>query len=346
VTSPGRPGTAVYGSIGRTFCRRAVIEEAIGRGLAGCRLALGLADRDHVADLAVVRQAEAAGGRALHALLDLPSTRPRTGRMAERAFVPGEAVRFEDREAESGGIVPLPGLVRHLAAIEPGHRLLFRDGRQQFRITDTGPGHLEAVCLAASEALQASNGVTFPDSAVGFAPLRGEDVGLLGAMRDDGLRPDSVAMSFAATAGQVEELREALADLWPENPPAVVAKVETRAGLERADALMRAADGLLMGRGDLGLSVAPETLPAAQEGLSRLARNAGKPLVVATQILEVFARGGEPYRAELSDLALMARQGVAAALLCAETNDSPRPVECVGLARAVLDAEAALARSG
>lgn len=108
--------------------------------------------------------------------------------------------------------------------------------------------------------------------------------------------------------------------------------------MERLDALFECADGLLVGRGDLGLAVAPERIPGIQRRVIQAGARAGKPVVVATQFLEAFAQRGEVSRAELSDVALAGWEGAAAIVLCAETADSPRPIECIGFARRILEA--------
>jgi pyruvate kinase len=334
------PATRVFASVGRTCCGPGVLRRVIEAGARGFRLALGLHDRDHTADLRAVRDASAATGIPVETLADLPASRPRTGRMPDRSFVPGTRVSVVDAcEAYSGDVVPLPKLARFLPALNEGHRLLFRDGRQVFRVTGVHDMGADAICEACAEPLQSGNACSFPDSAVRFEPLRDEDRHWLAGIAAAGLRLDWVALSLVTTPEQVRDARAALATLWTA-PPRVMAKVETAAALDRLAPILHEADGLLLGRGDLGLAIPPERLPAAQRNLAEAANAAGKPWLVATQILERFAATGAPYRAELTDVAVAARQGAAGVLLCQETNDSPRPVETVALACRVLAAEA------
>ncbi len=115
-----------------------------------------------------------------------------------------------------------------------------------------------------------------------------------------------------------------------------MAKFETVAAVECAEDIINAADGIMVARGDLGLAIGYVRLPEVQERLVAAARQAHKPVVVATQVMEMFAETGLPQRAELSDLSLIARQRANVVMLGKETVFSPRPLECIRLAREVL----------
>jgi pyruvate kinase len=115
-----------------------------------------------------------------------------------------------------------------------------------------------------------------------------------------------------------------------------MAKFETVAAVDSAAEIIDEADGIMVARGDLGLAVGYVRLPGIQEQLVAAARRAGKITIVATQVLEVFAETGLPLRAELSDLSLVARQRADAVMLGKETVYSPRPIECIRLAREVM----------
>jgi pyruvate kinase len=118
-----------------------------------------------------------------------------------------------------------------------------------------------------------------------------------------------------------------------------MAKFETRTAVQCAADIIKDADGVMVARGDLGLAVGYIQLPGVQEQLVAAAREAGKPVVVATQILEGFAETGLPQRAELSDLSLIARQRADVIMLGKETVFSPRPLECIRFAREILTYE-------
>jgi pyruvate kinase len=123
------------------------------------------------------------------------------------------------------------------------------------------------------------------------------------------------------------------------NKVRIMAKFETVSSVENAEEILAEADGAMVARGDLGLAVGYTHLPETQERLVEAMRRRGKPVVVATQVLEAFAETGLPQRAELSDLSLIARQRADVVMLGKETVFSPRPLDCIRLAHEVLDYE-------
>lgn len=334
--------TGIVASVGRTFCARETVKQGIEAGALGFRLALGLHDRDHAGDLAVVREAAAELGQPVSVMLDLPATRPRTGAMTPRLFTPGQRAILMDREdagPEEHVVVPVPGLRQYAASLKTGHRVLFRDGRQQFRVWQADDEAVQVECEACSEPVRAANACSFPDSGLTFGPLRQQDSAVMEALASRGLRPDWVAVSLVTAPEQVEEIRGALRRTWPEDAPAVMVKIETRRALQGIRELLEVSEGCLLGRGDLGLAIPAESLPLAQRDVVAEAKRAGKPVTVATQVFEHFARTGQPYRAELSDVALMVRQGVDGVVLCSETSDSERPVQGIELLRKLIEVE-------
>ena len=125
-----------------------------------------------------------------------------------------------------------------------------------------------------------------------------------------------------------------------------MAKFETAAAVARAEAILAAADGIMVARGDLGPAVGFHLMPEVQEALVAAAQRADKIVVVATQMLETFAATGVPLRAELSDLAVAARQGPDVVMLGKETVYSPRPIESIRFALRVLEHEAKRLEAG
>lgn len=343
----GRAG--IVASVGRTLCSEAALRDAVTAGAYCFRLALGLRDRDPVEDFQRVRAAASEVGHAAQVLLDLPASRPRVGRMTPRTFKAGDTVWVVDAEdvapGDVGGI-PVPGITGYVDALQPGHRLVFRDGRQTFRITTVNEGRVELECLACHEALQPYNGCSFPDSAAAFMPATAEDKEILSDMAQAGLQPDWIAISLVTAAAQIAEVRQMVEEFWPQGGVRMMAKLETPHAVESAGEILGAADGCLLGRGDLGIAMPPERLPLAQATVVQEAQNAGKTFVVATQILEHFASTGTIYRAELNDVAMAVRQGAQGLVLCQETSDSAYPIETIDLARRLIVEESRALASG
>ena len=282
----------------------------------------------------------------LRLLLDLPSSRPRTGPMADLPPSIGQMIVLHDSElagdpptGDERLLVPLPGLKSLLGKLAPGQRMLFLDGRVELKIETVRDTSVSARWQRGEFPLKAGNSVFLPDSRSPFIMVTPEDMVLLRAFAEDGSVPDWVALSLVSSIEDVIAGRAAVQSVFSK-PVRIMAKIETRAGVEDHKTILQAADGLMVARGDLGQAVPFEELPQVQEELVASARTMGKPAVVATQFLEVFAETGVPQRSELSDLALAARQQAAAIMLGKETVYSKRPIESIRMAASVLAAEA------
>jgi pyruvate kinase len=186
--------------------------------------------------------------------------------------------------------------------------------------------------------LNSSNSLFLPDNHSAFSVFTPADRELLTLMAASGLTPDWVALSLIGSLADVRAGRKEIRSLLGPSVR-VMAKFETASAVDSAAEIIDEADGIMVARGDLGLAVGYVRLPGIQEQLVAAARRADKITVVATQVLEVFAETGVPQRAELSDLSLVARQRADAVMLGKETVYSPRPIECIRLAREVMTYE-------
>jgi pyruvate kinase len=335
----------IMATLGPTLEKQQDLRQAIEAGVRWVRLPCGYRQRPHVENARVARAAATEVGLPIQLLLDLPSSRPRTGTMQDLQLAAGDKVLFWDPESatetpgKNGSFpVPLPGLAELIAKLEPKHRMWFCDGRLNFVVDGLHDGLVAAHLVEGTIALKSSNALFLPDSSSGFTAITPLDRELLQEFATAKIIPDWVALSLIASPEDVREARaEAQAILGTE--VRVMAKFETVAAVECAEAIIEVADGIMVARGDLGLAVGYMRLPGVQEHLVAAARRAGKPAVVATQILETFAATGLPQRSELSDLSLIARQRADAIMLGKETVFSPRPLECIRLASEVLTYE-------
>jgi pyruvate kinase/thymidylate kinase len=334
----------IMATIGPTLETPEDIRRAVEVGARWFRLPCGYRQRPHLDNALSIRAVERQCGIALHLLLDLPSSRPRTGRMDELRLETGAGVRFVDPQQgpppDDSAItcVPLPGLTDLLDKISRGQRIWFCDGRLEFLVDGTGEGWVLAHLERGEIPLKSSNSICLPDSPSPFAMVTAEDRALLASLAAAGVSPDWVALSMASSADDVRAGREEVARHCAADTR-VMAKIETAIAVDRADSILAVSDGIMVARGDLGPAVDFVRLPEVQEELVRAARAAGKAVVVATQILECFAEVGIPQRCELSDLAQLAAQGPDAVMLGKETVFSRRPIESIRLARCVLDYE-------
>jgi pyruvate kinase len=332
-------------TLGPTLEKQDDLRQAIEAGVRWVRLPCGYRQRPHVENARAARAAATQAGLPVQLLLDLPSSRPRTGTMEDLRLAAGDKVLFWDPTfaTETPGKngawpVPVPGLRELAGKLTPNHRILFCDGQLHFVVDDLHDGFVAAHLVEGTIALKSSNSLFLPDSTSGFAAVTPLDRELLKAFAAAGLMPDWVALSLIASPQDVSEGRAEIRKHLGEDVR-VMAKFETVGAVECAEAIIAVADGVMVARGDLGLAVGYTRLPGVQEQLVNAARRAGKPVVVATQVLESFAATGIPQRAELSDLSLIARQRADAIMLGKETVFSPRPLDCIRLACEVLTHE-------
>ncbi|MGO8930134.1 MAG: pyruvate kinase [Limisphaerales bacterium] len=335
----------VMATIGPTLEKPVDLQRAIEAGAHWLRLPCGYRQRPHLENARAVRTVADQLGIPVQLLLDLPSSRPRTGSMPELKLSLGQRVLFQDPEVsgpalapEPIALIPLPGLVELLPKLRPQHRMWFCDGRLSFVVEELQPAAVVARLEKGTIPLKSSNALFLPDSQSAFSVFTSLDRELLAAMAAAKLPPDWVALSLIGSPADVRAGRKEIRGfLGPD--VRVMAKFETVAAVDSAAEIIDEADGIMVARGDLGLAVGYVRLPSIQEQLVAAARQAGKVTVVATQVLEAFAETGLPLRAELSDLSLVARQRADVVMLGKETVFSPRPIECIRLAREVMTYE-------
>jgi pyruvate kinase len=351
---PGGPGIEnasawkvpeIMATLGPTLEKPEDIRKAIEMGVRWVRLPCGYRQRPHVENARVARAAAADAGIPIQLLLDLPSSRPRTGTMADLSLKRGDKVIFWDSETSAtappkncAAPVPLPGLHDLVGKLAPKQRMWFCDGRLSFVIDDFQNGFVAAHLAEGEIPLKASNSLFLPDSPSAFRAITEPDTGLLKNFAEAGVTPDWVALSLIGCVADIYEGREAVRQYFGEKVR-VMAKFETIGAVQCAEAIIEAADGAMVARGDLGLAVGYARLPGVQEKLVSATRRVGKPVVVATQIMEGYAATGIPQRAELTDLSVIARQRADAIMLGKETVFSPRPLDCIRFAREVLTQE-------
>ena len=332
-------------TIGPTLEHHEDLSRAIAAGARWFRLPCGYRQRPHIENAKTIRSAASQTSLSIKLLLDLPSSRPRTGTMQELKLAVGDRALFWDPEQPGGeplanGIphVPLPGLAALLPKLQVRHRMWFCDGRLSFIIHQLEANSALAQLEKGTISLKSSNSIFLPDSPSPFKVITPQDVALLENFAEQQVIPEWIALSLVGSVDDVRYARQATRELLGKKTR-IMAKFETRQAIDVMHEIIEEADGIMVARGDLGLALNYIGLPGAQESLVAAARNARKPVVVATQALEVFAETGLPQRAELSDLSLIARQRADAVMLGKETVFSPRPIEAIRFANELLTHE-------
>ncbi|WP_374482371.1 pyruvate kinase [Zoogloea sp.] len=280
---------------------------------------------DHAERLKLIRQVEAERGRPIGVLMDLQGPKLRVGRIAGGKVLLEAGQRFRlDLDPADGDAtrasLPHPEI---FAALEAGTELLLDDGKLRLRVDSFGPDHAETTVLVGGP-LSDRKGVNVPGVLLPISPLTAKDRADLAFGLEMGV--DWVALSFVQRPEDIREARELIGDkAW------IMAKLEKPAAIEHLDDIVALADGVMVARGDLGVELPPQQVPVLQRRIVRAARAAGRPVVVATQMLESMITAPVPTRAEASDVATAVYEGADAVMLSAESASGQYPVEAVSI---------------
>jgi pyruvate kinase len=208
-------------------------------------------------------------------------------------------------------------------AIEPGADLLLDDGKLRLKVIKHGADFAETQVLTGGK-LSDRKGVNVPGVVLNISPLTDKDRRDLTFGLDQGC--DFVGLSFVQRPEDIAEARKLI-----QGRAAVLAKIEKPAAVERLEQIVELVDALMVARGDLGVELPPEDVPGLQKRMLRLCHQAGKPVIVATQMLESMIQSPAPTRAEASDVATAVYDGADAVMLSAETAAGQYPVEAVAM---------------
>jgi pyruvate kinase len=279
---------------------------------------------DHAAVIERIRAASREQIRPVAILQDLQGPKIRTGPL--KAGRAGVEVKAGDEivittEGEVAGDADLVSTTyRYLAQdVRPGDRLLVDDGLLEFRVLATDGVRVTAEIVEGG-LLKEHKGINLPGVALRVEALSEKDRADLRFGIEHGV--DYVALSFVRTAEDVLHARREMEALGRVVP--IIAKIEKPEALQNLDAIVEAADGLMVARGDLGVEVPAERVPILQKSLVQKGNHAGKPVIIATQMLESMIDHPRPTRAEASDVANAVWDGADAVMLSAETASGRR----------------------
>src|ERR1051326_620399 len=260
-----------------------------------------------------VRAVESEVGRPIAILVDLQGPKLRLGQIegGEKRLETGKTVTLVRAEtAPDGEQLPIPH-AEIFAALKPGSSLLIDDGKVRLvaeRVTDS---RIDAQVLQGG-IVKNNKGVNLPDTLLPIPALTPKDRSDLDYALS--LDIDWLALSFVQRPDDVAELRKAAG-----GRAGVMTKLEKPAAFHALDEIMMLSDSVMVARGDLGVELPLEAVPGRQKQIIQAARQAGKPVVVATQMLESMIQTAVPTRAEVSDVANAVFEGADAVMLSAET---------------------------
>src|SRR5689334_14687344 len=314
-------------TLGPTTSGPGMITQLVAAGLDVARLNMSHGDHDaHRAAYDAVRAAGDASGRSVGVLVDLQGPKIRLGRFAAGPVTLAAGQEFtitgEDVPGDQGEIsVSYRGLA---GDVRPGAQLLVDDGRVVLEVAAVQGSRVRTRVLVGG-LVSDHKGLNLPGVKVSVPALTSKDAtDLRWAL---GLRADMIALSFVQGPEDAEPPRTIMEDMGVRLP--LIAKVEKPQAVAALDEVVAAFDGIMVARGDLGVEFPLEQVPLVQKRAIRLARQAAKPVIVATQMLESMISAPRPTRAEASDVANAVLDGADAVMLSGETSVGEFPIETV-----------------
>ena len=328
----------VMATPGPTFETSELFKRAIENNCRWFRLPLGYRDRDHLTHAKMLK--EASEGVSIKLMADLPSERPRFGTIEAHSIEVGDqfVIKTEGSAVEGLTVNAFEGIIDRLLE---GERVFILDGRIICRITEVLDGALRLKVEHGNGTLKSGNSLSFPDSKVHYKPVDAQDVKMLKAFEEQGTPVDWIALSMITDVEEIASAKEILSGAL-EHMPLIMSKIETAEALKNAEEIVKASDGVLVARGDLGQSIPYHQLPNAEKKILDIAKFYKRLSFVATHALEIFAETGVPQRAELIDLGASKWLGADGIILCKETVWSKYPIESIALADKVINQTTAL----
>ncbi|MGN6285447.1 MAG: pyruvate kinase [Afipia sp.] len=314
----------ILATLGPASSDSATIRKLFEAGADVFRINMSHTPHDKMRELInTIRNVEGSYGRPIGILVDLQGPKLRLG-----AFADG-AIQINNGETITLDLDPTPGdktrvQLPHpeiLKALRPGHALLIDDGKLRLIAEETSPDHAVVRAVIGGR-MSDRKGVSLPDTDLPMSAMTSKDRADLEAALEAGI--DWIALSFVQRADDVLEAKKLV-----RGRAAVMSKIEKPQAIDRLADIVEASDALMVARGDLGVEMPVERVPGLQKQMTRMARRAGKPVVVATQMLESMIQSPVPTRAEVSDVATAVFEGADAIMLSAESAAGKFPVEAV-----------------
>ncbi|MFV3385944.1 pyruvate kinase [Pseudomonas sp. NY15364] len=278
---------------------------------------------DHAQRYQWVREVERELNQPIGILMDLQGPKLRVGRFAKGKvqLVNGQSLRL-DLDATPGDAsrvnLPHPEIIE---ALQPGMSLLLDDGRLRLKVTGKQADAVDTCVIAGGE-LSDRKGVNVPEAVLQLSPLTEKDRRDLAFGLELGV--DWVALSFVQRPEDIVEARELI-----QGKAFLMAKIEKPSAVQHLEEIAKLCDAIMVARGDLGVEVPAENVPRIQKDIVRTCRQLGRPVVVATQMLESMRFSPAPTRAEVTDVANAVAEGADAVMLSAETASGDYPLETV-----------------
>ncbi len=314
----------ILATLGPASSEENIIEDLAKAGADVFRINMSHASHAVLAETVTrIRSVEARLGRPLGVLVDLQGPKLRIGSFEGGSvqLAAGENIALDSSPLAGNKTrvhLPHPEIFE---AVSVGDRLLLDDGKIELRALHVGGGAIDCAVVHGGK-LSDRKGVSLPDTLLPVGALTEKDhADLLKALESDA---DWIALSFVQRPEDIIDVRKIV-----QGRAGVMAKIEKPQAVERLEEIIKLCDAFMIARGDLGVELPLETVPGLQKRMIRIARRYGKPVVVATQMLESMIQSPVPTRAEVSDVSIAVFEGADAIMLSAESASGQYPVEAV-----------------
>ncbi|MBD8893785.1 pyruvate kinase [Roseibium litorale] len=314
----------ILATLGPSSSEQEIIEKLYRAGADVFRINMSHTDHDRLKMLVQrIRSVEEMVGRPIGILADLQGPKLRLGTFKDGPVMLENGAKFTlDSDKTEGDVtrvhLPHPEILK---ALEPGHRLLLDDGKVQLKVIEcTADSAVTEVIVGGK--MSNRKGVSVPDSEIATSAMTEKDhKDLVAALEQD---VDWIALSFVQRPDDIAEVRKIV-----RGRAGVLAKIEKPQAIGRLAEIIELSDAIMVARGDLGVEMPLEQVPGLQKQITRACRRAGKPVVIATQMLESMITAPVPTRAEVSDVATAVFEGADAVMLSAESAAGEYPIEAV-----------------
>jgi pyruvate kinase len=321
--------TKIVGTIGPASESQQVLERLIHAGMNVARLNFSHGDfSEHGGRIERLRAAERATGCRVAIMADLPGPKMRIGKIGPEPVQlrPGESFTLTTEEIVGNPQRVSTSFARLPQVVKPGDRLFLNDGLVELEVERVKGRDVQCKVAVGGE-LRSRKGLNLPGIDLGIDIFTDHDRACLEFALAHGV--DAVSQSFVETAANLDAVREAAKAFGRQ--PFLIAKIERAGALRHFDEILRAADGIMIARGDLGVEVPIEGIALTQKRLIARANQAGKPVITATQMLESMVTSRLPTRAEVTDVANAILDGTDCLMLSAESAVGKYPEDAVAM---------------
>lgn len=322
--------TKIIATLGPASANRETMVEMIREGVDVFRINFSHADYDLVKkNIELIRSINEEYGVHTAILGDLQGPKLRVGVVKEGSFInPGDVLTFTNENIEGDSTKVYMTYERFAKDVKVGEKILVDDGKLVFEVIETNEKDIVKARAIQGGALSSKKGVNLPNTKISLPALTEKDIEDAKFMLDNDF--DWIALSFVRHSQDIKDLKELIKNhtKGKKNTP-IIAKIEKPEGVENIEEIFAECDAIMVARGDLGVEIPMEEVPAIQKKLVAEAKLHAKPVIIATQMMETMINSLTPTRAEVNDVANSVLDGADAVMLSGETSVGQYPVEVI-----------------